>query len=108
MKSKVHCFVPKPLDADSVNWLDVRGSQLGATYIGSYDKLPRTSFARILFEVSRLQVIALILIASRFLVSILCEVRLDPEVPAIIRPKKVKFWWLATTTLQPQLAYEVK
>lgn len=62
MKNKVHCFVPKPLDADSVNWLEVRGSQLGATYVGSYDKIPRTTFARTVFEVSRLKDIFVVLI----------------------------------------------
>ena len=46
----MYCFLPKAMD-DGSSWLDIRASQLGACFIGSYNSLPKCDFARVLFEV---------------------------------------------------------
>lgn len=51
LKSKTHSFTPKNLD-DGGDKMQMRSSQLGAVYKGMFEKLPCTSHARLLWEVS--------------------------------------------------------
>eukprot|EP00438_Fugacium_kawagutii_P029906 Skav211134 [mRNA] locus=scaffold1385:14456:20829:+ [translate_table: standard] len=82
-KNKVNVFLPKVISNPGV--VNIKASSFGALFNNRYGELPNTVHAKILWEV-------------------VCE----QQVPAVVMPRKAKFWWLSQTTLRPQMAHLVK
>ena len=116
LKTKTRCFYPKCLESDA-DMMQLRSSMLGAVFKDHYNRLPNTDVSRVLWEAAsslfkaffRHDVTCQIDMHSANQIDHGCpwKVALEPSVPAVITPRKPKFWLCAMVKLRAKHAHRI-